>query len=133
MKINLHPYGHECAPGGLDCGTFSEAIWGVLDDEPVTFAVGARPFTHLMIRVNGHLTDEEFRAAKQYTATIVERGPQHYFPVVFATERLIYPISLGEDASDVALAIFGKIPGLGANETIILVNVVDALQQPRQA
>lgn len=130
MRLDLHPAFHECNPS-LNCGTFGEAIWGILDDKPVTFAVGGSQYTHLMIRVDGHVGEEEFRAARRYTAAVVNRGPQHYFPVVFATERLIYPISTGDDASATVAAVFGELPGLDANEIITFVDIVDALQQPR--
>lgn len=130
MHLNLHPAFHECNPS-LNCGTFGEALWGMINDKPVTFAIGVGRYTHLMIRIDGHVTEEEFREAGQYAATVVDHGPQHYFTLVFATERLIYPISIGDDASATAAALFGELPGLSADEKIMFVDIVDALQQRR--
>ena len=77
ITIKLHPAGHECAPGGMDCGVFSASFFGIrtTDNALITFATGSGRYTGAMIYVDGVVSEEEFRLAGTYKVAMLNRQP----------------------------------------------------------
>lgn len=70
LRITLHPYGCECAPGTLAC-SFISVLQGTLQGRPVTFTLCSDPRRgHLMLIADGSLEDREFRSESLFTTAV---------------------------------------------------------------
>jgi len=87
VTFNLHPAGHECAPGGMNCGVFGESFYGIRasDRQYITFAMGTGAYTGVMLYATGLLSDEEFRQADTYRVAMVNKEPPCLHKKVFGT------------------------------------------------
>lgn len=87
VTLKLHPAGHECAPGEMNCGVFGESFYGIRasDRQYITFAVGSGKYTGVMIYVEGKLSEEDFRQEGTYEVAMLNKEPPCLHKRVFGT------------------------------------------------